>query len=143
MDTTAKSFDEFAFGKSKKHLIITTSLHCLALFASLLNDLPELYRYALSCMVLASSYFTFNIGKKPECRIRYSEKRGWSICHADSDYCTLNIAFSTVISKYLTIMHFYIGNQYKSQLVFPDSLTEERYRLFSVLLKTSGYQHKP
>jgi hypothetical protein len=71
--------------------------------------------------------------------LRFSLLSGWAIAYAENHYHPITITPSTVITRYLIILHFKMQNQQKQAiLIFNDALNGDEYRKLVVELKISG-----
>lgn len=71
--------------------------------------------------------------------LRFSLLAGWEIAYAENHYHPITVIPSTVITRFLVILHFKMQNQQKQTiLIFNDALNGDEYRKLVVELKISG-----
>jgi toxin CptA len=121
-----------------RFLIIT---HSLAVFASLANALPWLYKL-LSLAAVGLSLFIslrrYHYQFQPYC-IRYNETSAWSIAMMDDDFQPMQILPSSVITSWLIVLHFQLENgKHQQSVILNDALSEQDYRTLVVTLKIAS-----
>lgn len=115
------------------------ALHALAAIAVFLTPLFFVYKIALLIAVLISLHLNIReelISKKYN--IRHSSI-GWEISGGKSDFSSIEILPSTVITPYLLVLHFKQHNQAKQTiLIGMDALNGDEYRKLIVALRIFG-----
>ncbi len=116
-------------------------LHCLAVFASWMSAVPLAAKAILTILVIYNGQKVY----KGETRfdktlwLNYSTGEGWQIAGQDLDFQTITILPSTVVTPWLTIIHYQTTEKPRLSLVVSkDALTPENYRQLIVKLKVKG-----
>jgi hypothetical protein len=116
-------------------------LHCLALFAIWVSAIPLAVKALLTILVIYNGQKVYK-GKTRFDKthwLNYSSGQGWQIAGQDLDFQTITILPSTVVTPWLTVIHYQIKEQSRLSLVVnKDALTPENYRQLIVKLKVKG-----
>ncbi len=128
----------FIINPSSLHSKGLVFLHLIALVATVFNALGVIYKLIICTSILISLF----INKKNTPKkyiLRFSLLAGWAIDFAENHYHPITIIPSTVITRFLIILHFKMQNQKKQTiLIFNDALNGDEYRKLVVELKISG-----
>ncbi len=122
---------------SKRLVRMMLLIHCLALIASVFNNLPLLVKLAVFSAVLVHGYFVFIKPINAQQTIEHSET-GWRVLGME-----VEILPTTVISTLAIFLHFKTPDNAKQGLViFNDALSRKDYRNLLVRLKITASNDK-
>ena len=114
-------------------------LHAIAIVAAFINALDLVYKVIITLMILVSLL----IYLKREINfhgllIRYSSGFGWEIAYSENNFYAIEILASTIITRYIIILHFIHNNKKQTILICKDALFYDEFRKLMVALKISG-----
>ena len=114
-------------------------MHAIAIVAVLINALDLIYKVIISLMVLVSLF----VYLKREYNfqgllIRHSSGLGWEVAYLENYFYAVDILASTVITRYIIVLHFLQNKKKQTILICRDALSYDEYRKLMVALKISG-----
>ena len=133
----------FTLKKSRRLIQILSVVHSLAALASMLNGLPLSFKLLAFLAVIASfKYYSLLYDKKFQpFFIRYSEETGWLVSENKTDFQTIEILSTSVVSQYVIALHFHRQDKkHHSRVIFYDALTTKDYRALVVALKVAWHR---
>jgi hypothetical protein len=111
--------------------------HFLAAVASLINGLFWYYQGMIFLAVLISLYrYLRDYWEFQAYQLRYSAAADWQLAGQNSEFQTLQILPSSVITAWVTVLHFQIADKKQQLVIFKDALADKDYRALVVMLKT-------
>ena len=122
----------------KQALIV---LHFLALFACWVSAIPVAVKGLITIFIIYSlqKIYTGKTDISRSCWLRNNPGGGWEIADHERNYQAITILPSTVITSWLTVIHYHTTDQVRQSLVVVrDSLTPDNYRQLIVKLRVMG-----
>jgi hypothetical protein len=118
--------------------------HGFGIFASLANALPWIYQ-VFSLAVVGLSFFSslrHHYNHNISYQIRYNKDSTWSLAIRNNVFQALEILPTSVITRFLIVLHcrFENGKPY-NLVIFKDALNEKDYRALVLILKIAGLNH--
>ncbi len=118
-------------------------MHALAVCVVIFTAIPLAPKVILVILILFSLLFYLKqqVGLK-EITLRNTSEFGWEISNNSDQFDLVEILPSTVLTRYLIILHYIIQNNLKrknrSVLIFKDALLKDDFRKLKVELKIEG-----
>ena len=114
-------------------------LHAIAIVAAFINALDLIYKIIITIMILVSLF----IYLKREINfhglsIRHSTEFGWEVAYSENNFYAIEIVASTVVTRYIIILHFVQNKENQTMLICRDALFYDEFRKLMVALKISG-----
>ncbi len=133
---TSQTFKVHRSGVLVRWLIV---LHAIAISAVFINALDLIYKVIITFMVLVSLI----VHLKREINfhglsIRHNSEIGWEVAYSENNFHAIEILASTVIMRYIIILHFMQNKEKQSILICTDALFYDEFRKLLVALKISG-----
>jgi hypothetical protein len=124
---------------------IVIFIHTLALVASMVNSLALSIKVSLFALIGMHCWLTVRRVNADHYTIKHTEALGWELSEG-SDFASIEILKSTVITTFALFLHFKYRSQAqswksvhkKTLLVLNDALAEEDYRCLIVKLKMTA-----
>ncbi len=114
-------------------------LHAIAIVAVLINALDLIYKVIISLIVLVSLFVYLKRENNFQgLLIRHSSGLGWEVAYLDNNFYAVDILASTVITRYIIVLHFLQNKKKQTILICRDALPYDEYRKLMVALKISG-----
>ena len=114
-------------------------IHAIAIVAAFINALAPIYKVIITIMVLVSLL----VYLKREINfhgllIRHSNEAGWEVAHLENNFYTIEILASTILTRYIIVLHFIQNKKKQTILICRDALFHNEFRKLMVALKISG-----
>ncbi len=114
-------------------------IHAIAIVAAFTNALDPIYKVIIAIMVLVSLL----VYLKREINfhgllIRHSTGFGWEVAYSENNFYVIKILASTIITRYLIVLHFMQNKKKQTILICRDALFQNDFRRLMVALKISG-----
>lgn len=130
---------QWRISPSRRLRQLVLCLHLLALFACWSSAIPVAIKILLTLVMIITAYRCYREPAAPVYRLRYSQTFGWELAEDGAAFDLITLLPSTVVSQYLTVIHFATETQRRQSLVVvKDSLTQEQYRQLIVKLRVVG-----
>ncbi|MDQ7090181.1 MAG: hypothetical protein Q9M50_05980 [Methylococcales bacterium] len=115
-------------------------IHSLAAFASVYHDLSGAGKLLSFGGVILSGLFYYHDYKKFQpYYIRYSSKVKWQLAKTETNFQTITILPTTVLTAQFIVLHFYLdGSKKQSLILVRDALKNTEFKILLVALKISG-----
>ena len=120
---------------------VLIALHLLVLFVCWLSAIPAIIKGLITILIIYSlrQVFTGKTDISRCCWLRNNSGGGWEIAEQEHNYQVISILPSTVITSWLTVIHYRTTDQvWQSLVVVRDSLSPDNYRQLIVKLKVIG-----
>ncbi len=114
-------------------------IHAIAIIAAFINALDLIYKVIITLMVLVSLlvYLKRQINFH-DLLIRHSNEAGWEVAHLENNFYTIEVLASTILTRYIIVLHFIQNNKKQTILICRDALSYDEFRKLMVALKISG-----
>jgi hypothetical protein len=134
-----------AIKPSKRLKKMVVFIHVLALATSMANALAFTVKISLCALIGAHYWLSVRRLNAGHYTIKHTEALGWELSEG-SDFASIEILKSTVITTFALFLHFKYRSQAQSMkfahkktlLVLSDALADEDYRCLIVKLKTTA-----
>jgi len=114
-------------------------LHAIAIVAAFINALDLIYKIIITAMVLISLYIYLKRENDFHgLSIRHSTEFGWEVAYSENNFYAIEILASTVVTRYIIVLHFMQNKKNQSILICRDALIYDEFRKLMVALKISG-----
>lgn len=120
---------------------VLIALHLLVLFVCWLSAIPAIIKGLITILIIYSlrQVFTGKTDIRRCCWLRNNSGGVWEIAEQEHNYQAISILPSTVITSWLTVIHYRTTDQvWQSLVVVRDSLSPDNYRQLIVKLKVIG-----
>lgn len=129
-----------SIGYSRYLIAFLIIIHSLALIAGIANSLAWWVKLSTAAAVsvsLCGSLFRYGLFRpKPLIHIRYIEGDGWTLGFGNQEPRHVSISGSSVVTPWVTILHFKAQDEIIAVIVVRDSLQAEDYRRLRVNVRT-------
>ena len=114
-------------------------LHAIAIGAAFINALDLIYKIIITTMVLVSLLVYLKRENSFQgLSIRHSTEFGWEVAYSENNFYAIEILASTVITRYIIVLHFVQNKENQTILICRDALFYDKFRKLMVALKISG-----
>ena len=115
------------------------AIHAIAIITAFINALALIYKVIITVMVLVSLlvYIKREINFHG-LLIKHSNGGGWEVARSGNNFFTIEILSSTIITRYIIVLHFIQNKKKQTILICRDALFYDEFRKLMIALKISG-----